>query len=377
VLLDHEGREQSRIPIANGDQPRAWPLDVDGDGNDELIAYTNEMVLAIEPTADSNTLWQRPVKRSFDDGIIQIIPATGDQPPLVVYKEGASICGLDASTGTVPWQCNGPRRFVLQEETEETVIPLVGSNKEEQSTLHGVVYTMGDVTICRRPVATVSSVVHPVAARLDGNLDDPRLLRDLPWMSEFVHQAEKPVQAIVTLVWYMALSTLLIVLPALYVRQLVRRRSWSLAMFLLLPVVAGIIMFSLTMPSPGYSQQLMPSSRFLMAMVMLPSVVLPLSCTLWAIRREWRRLLVWLAATVTLSFVFAGAILWIDSGQSGPAMGYSWKGWYTILVYGAYWIGWAMIVVGFRKWFFGIIKRWASRVGAENAETGGVSISQT
>jgi hypothetical protein len=121
----------------------------------------------------------------------------------------------------------------------------------------------------------------------------------------------------------------------------------------------------------------MPVQRFILAIAVLPAVVLPVSWTRWAIRHDWRRLLLWLTATVTLSFVIGGAILWIDSFQSGPGMGYSWKGWYTILVYGAYWIGWAMIAIGFCKWFWGIIKRCLSRPGAKNIEAGGVSLSQT
>ena len=315
VLLDHEGREQSRIPIADGEQPGIWPLDVDGDGSDELIAYTNEMMLAIEPTGDSKTIWQRPVKRSLDDGIIQVVAATNGQPPLILCKEGASIHGIDASTGTLAWTCNGPRPFGLQEDKEDRVIPLIGSIKETQLAVRGVAYTMGDVTVCRRPVAVAmdSRVASPVAARLDGNLDDPRLLRDLPWMVEFVNQTDKPVKAIVTFGWYITLSALLIVVPAVYLRQLLRRRSWSLAMFLLMPVVVGIIMFSLTMPSPEYNHQLTPGRRLFMALAMLPGVVLPVSWTLWAIRHDWRRLLVWLTATVALSLAIAGAIFLMDS----------------------------------------------------------------
>jgi hypothetical protein len=369
VLLDHEGHEQSRIPIANGEQPGVWPLDLDGDGNDELITYADEMMLAIKPSADGKTIWQLPVKRSFHDGIIQLIPASSGQPPLVVCKEGSSIRGHDASTGKLVWKCDGPHSVDLQDE-QERVIALIGSTKEGRPTVRGATYTMGDVTFCRRPmsVAMQSRLVKPVAARLDGNLDDPRLLRDLPWMSEFVRQAERPVRAIATLGWFMMLSALLIVVPALYVRQLVRRRTWSLAVFLVLPVVVGVIMFSLTMPAPQSIGKLMPWERLVMATVMLPSVVLPVSWTLWAIRYEWRRLILWLTATVILSFAFAGAIIWIGSFQSGPRMGYSWKGWYTILVYGAYWIGWGMIAVGFRTWFWGIIERCIRRPRVGNPD---------
>lgn len=377
VLLDHNGNEQAKFPIADGDQPGIWPLDVDGDGNDELIASNNEMILAIEPTGDRKTIWQRPVKPALHDSVIEVVPATAGQPPLVVCKEGASIHGIDASTGTLAWTSNGPRDVGQQDASEYRVIPLTGSTKEGWPTVRGVVHTMGDVTVCQRPVAMGSPVLHRVAARLDGNLDDPRLLRDLPWMSKFVHQVETPVKAIVTLGWFMTLSALLIVVPALYLRQLVRRRSWSLAMFLWLPAVVGIILFSFTMPAPEDYQWLLPGERFMMGIGMLPAVVLPLFWTRWAMRRDWRRLFFWLIATVTLSFVIGAAILWMDSFRSGPGMGYSWKGWYTILVYGAYWIGWAMISIGFCRWFWGLITRIVRRPAAESAETNSVSLLQT
>lgn len=369
VLLDHEGREQSKIPLANGDKPGVWPLDVNGDGNDDLVVYTNELILAINPIGDKKPVWKLPVKRSSHDSIVQLIPADKDQSPIVVFKTGASIRGLDALTGKLAWKCDGPHMADLPDD-QDRVISLIGSTEAGLPTVRGVVYTMGDVTVCRRPraVATQSRMVEPVAAQLDGNVDDPRLLRDLPWMAEFVRQAERPLKAIVTLAWFMMLSALLIVVPALYVRHLARSRTWSLAMFLLLPVVVGLIMFSLTMPTPQSFEKLVPLERFVMATVMLPSVVLPVFWTLWAIRLEWRRLSLWLAATVVLSFAFATAIVSIGSLQSGPGMGYSWKGWYTILVYGAYWIGWGMIAVGCSTWFWGIIKRCIRRPGARNAE---------
>ena len=148
-------------------------------------------------------------------------------------------------------------------------------------------------------------------------------------------------------------------------------------MFLLLPAVVGVIMFSLTMPSPDYHHQLSPLERLVMAIVMLPGVVLPVSWTLWAVRRDWRRLLIWSIATVTLSLVIAGAILCLDSFQSGPGTRYSWKGWYTILVYGSYWIGWAMITTGFRKWFSGFIQRWVGSDHPENTKAPGVLPSRS
>jgi hypothetical protein len=357
-LLDHNGREQSKISLPDGELPGVWPVDIDDDGNDELIAYNEEMVLAIKASGDHKPIWQRPIQRSLTDGVIQISFASEGRPPILVSKEGSTLYGIDASTGKVAWKCTGPTSFGQRE--EDQAIPLSASTKDRQLGVHAVAYTMGDVTVCRRPAAVTTElpVVRPVA-RLGGNIDDPRLLRDLPWISEFANQADRPVKAIVTFGWYAALSTLLIFIPALYLRHLLGRGYWSLAAFLLLPVIIGIIMFSLTMPSPDY--QLTLRQRFFMAVMMLPGVALPTSWIMWAVRRDWRRLIIWMTATMTLSLAIAAAILLVDSIQSGSGTRYSGKGWYTILVYGAYWIGWAMIVIGFRKWFAETVRRWFGR----------------
>ncbi|MCL4203632.1 MAG: protein kinase [Pirellulaceae bacterium] len=321
VVLDCEGNEVSRLrrETARGTHPvsfRFHGCDVDRDGNDELVLFHQDALVAIRPESPDQPLWRWPVDTLNSHRVTQIRQPSGDSRPTIVVQSphgNNQVIGLDAATGKVRWVCGGPttrgREYVevmsdavILSDAEASGPPrLLFQHRSLCQSLLGRRFAADDAVLSEpsRTVAARGSMVRPVSAT------DPRFVRRFPGTPPYVEWGEIG-QALAWSVYY---SGLLLGLPLLYASWLLRSRQWSLRMWLMLPAVVLIMLTAISTKASG---ALFPTwgSRVFGAVSTLPMLWLIYRVLAWSVRSQWRRVGSRTAVVIGLVCLFA-LIPWI------------------------------------------------------------------
>ena len=120
-VLDHTGQPLSRIPLVTiagytGDTHRFYPHDVDDDGNDELVFWNREAVVAARADSSNEILWRRLIATRLNAVLEGLLPGSSDStspsvPTVAVLRQGNgdnSLIGVDVADGDIRWICAGP-----------------------------------------------------------------------------------------------------------------------------------------------------------------------------------------------------------------------------------------------------------------------------
>jgi hypothetical protein len=70
----------------------------------------------------------------------------------------------------------------------------------------------------------------------------------------------------------------------------------------------------------------------------------------WLVRREWKRVLGWLLATLFVSLVLAVIAVTVDQYRQEDPLPYEWRGWYWIWFFGVYVTGLLLVPVALFHW---------------------------
>jgi outer membrane protein assembly factor BamB/tRNA A-37 threonylcarbamoyl transferase component Bud32 len=340
VLLDparREVRQRRDFPEAVPNRARFWTQDLDGDGHDEVVFLSDGKVHATHGgILDEMWTWTPP---SSDTSIMQIEPAKAGRPATVVVRSGASIYGLDGATGQPRWRC----------EVEGNTAPFLLHTDDPQG-LPRVVFAKESTFICRMalPVGPSGEYVVPAPTPISGSprLDDPRLLRPLPW-TWTGRIAGRDLLEIFQAFAFMAVG---LYVPGWLLYWARRRRSWKPALVALLWLGSVVLLTYLRYGSSGL---LMLS--FQSALVFAGSVVPLFSLGLLfrsALVRRWKTVAWLLTSFLAATLLIAGAWLAFDARRMDPSEHYTWRGWYVVLLIGAYaWPIVAVAAIGLRALF--------------------------
>ena len=315
VVLDNRGQNISRLPLetirgTHTDCFRFHACDVNGDGNDELVFFHQDALIVSRPESLGEPLWRWPVDTLNSHRVTQIVQHPGDASPTIVVRStygDQQVTALDAATGALRWICAGPSSYAGDhvESTDDAIVLadtlatgpprlLFRHRALSQSYLGRRLAATGDaVAESRREVLTPASRIRPASTT------DPRFARQLPGTLPYVEWEE----ILLVLAWSCYYSALLLGLPLLYVRWLLRRRQWSLRMWLMLPAV---VLLTLTAISTKASEVLFPTwgSRLFGAVATLPLLWVVYRVVSWGARWQWGRAGTRVAVFVGLAGLF-------------------------------------------------------------------------
>jgi hypothetical protein len=176
---------------------------------------------------------------------------------------------------------------------------------------------------------------------------------------------------------YLALLSVLAVCGPLAFRA-VRQRSRRLgvlaaasAAVLLVAAVHRYLthpLFSLPSPPDLWYQQLLelPVVCIMGIAMGLPAMTFFVFPVGWIRTRRWRQLGLFLALAMALSIASALILLVVDAARKGPLEGYTWRGWYTVFLLGAYAVGALALAAIVVRW---ISSRWKTRTARSREST--------
>ncbi len=328
VVLDGSGKERVRRDVTAEDSPNLNPVDLDGDGRDELLLNFGGLVHAWD--RDLKKVWLWPSRFGTVD---QIVPAAAGRPREVVLPPGA---GFDAATGQPRWTgqaplVESPPQFMpkLLDPGDSTRLPLL----------------IGDglgTTVCRVAMPTMGdgSIASARGNRVQVGLPraDPRWARPLPWRN-WLTGAIGP--------WCFfasgALAFVNVVLPLLILRLAVRRRRFfNIRALMILPLAVAVPLMSFLTVAPWLpvwsSRWLSSESRVFLAGTVagLPIVYFVVWMGASLARRRWKPALALASLTLVTTLAVAGGWVWRDMKAMPAIEYYRWERWELVLLPGAY-----------------------------------------
>lgn len=177
---------------------------------------------------------------------------------------------------------------------------------------------------------------------------DPRFVRRLPWIPHFYESTFRMAKIGI---WAVFFSITIWLVPMVFIGGLVSRRAWSIKQLLALPLVVGLILFSVwivRVPQEDFeiTQRLFAGGAAVAPLVMFASLV----ATAW--RQRWRRLFFWTGMTFVISAAVATTLLiWpFDSNPVPFKTHYSMSGWYAVWFAGAYLTSWLCVAECLWRW---------------------------
>ncbi len=322
VVLAAGGQVLSRAQISQTPKEgalRVWGHDVDGDGREELLFFT-QRALRVTRAGVEQVLWEWPLPEAAEaPREILGLPSGGQE--VVVVRAGNVICGLAGSTGQERWRGEGPGQFA----------GLLRAHDPQG--LPWTVFHLADpCTICRLPLwkdpsggyqppQSVPQIYGAVPA-------DPRLGQRVPWREDRI----APFYGYA--IGGAVLGVVLLVIPGGLLGWAVRRRSWRLG---LLPAfwLGGVVGLSfLLSPSPPPPEA--PAHIALGLMLGLPNLAFVGRLIYDAVRRRWRRLGLLLALCLALAVLIGLSWSWHDAHAADPSPQHAAPGWHTIAFFGIY-----------------------------------------
>jgi hypothetical protein len=321
VVFDDRGRIRERRTLeaaAGGLALRGQ--DLDGDGREELLVEAKDKVLAIR-AGTQGVLWEK----SVSEGIRDVWPAEQGHPVTVFVADGL---GLDGRTGHPRW-AGGPARAFLEAGRADDR-PLALSSQ-------------GDTTTCRRTLPTapggrfLNVSGRPRLYRAPEG--DPRLVKPAPWAQMF--QNSPGVIDPWAILESLAFCLLVVVVSRILLRWATRRRTRSLRLLMILPIVAGILlaeyrlMATYLIPDPQYANvsfigMIYVGSLLLVFFWQLSSAIL---------RRRWRTL----GVTVAIPSLYTFLLVASAQADLAPMERLQWDQWYVPPLLSAYLMGFLIV----------------------------------
>ncbi len=345
VILDLDGKERASRSLPPENTPTNYfppvgdsMVDLDGDGHDELIVWSDNRLSAWG--SDLKDRWSFPTD---DMSILRVVRPYPGRPSTLILPPSRAI---DGTTGELRWlhkpfPLSSRNGGELLDPGNPTRLPRLIFNRNNPS-----------ATICRNalPATPKGDYLPPSGASPPPGLarDDPRWTRGLPWTNLMTpHTARTSLLAVTGL----ALLNVFVPLSLLWLAA--RRRPWSLRVSMALPVAVAVPLTAFQaveplLPIPPPSAPLPSGSLALFALgsaagVPLIAYVILLAMTL--LRRRWRNLLFLTAFTLLASFTTAAIWLWLDMRTMPAIERDSRSGWDLALLPGACAIGVLMLII--------------------------------
>jgi tRNA A-37 threonylcarbamoyl transferase component Bud32/outer membrane protein assembly factor BamB len=358
VLLDRAGHEVQRCEIQpQQTRARFWTGDLDGDGFDEVLSLQNDHLVASRQGL-MDVLWRWPLPAGLDVEVLQILPAEGQRPAVVLVWVVDQVLALAAADGRILWKSRLPRGNSPQLPAP-TVLP-----SSQQGGLPRVAATIdGQVTFCAelsavdrngklRPSPVMlepsSFVVAPVA-----EADRP-----LPWSDRIPLVGGGAAWWTQLIAW--ALAFVMLWLPLRLARLFWSKKTWkarciALAIFLA-PYLLGLAITSFLFLDADvrimgwHILWQAPAMLGCLALLGIPGLLFVLTTIRWARLHRHRSLAMLLAAVVIAAGLLAWASLRVDDADYQPGEVYTWRGW-SLLVVPAMWsIGLLFVLAAVGRW---------------------------
>jgi len=373
VILDAKGRELVRRELGPGGSSTLESADLDGDGREELLLQYDGKLRACRD--DFGELWSWPSREL----IREILPARGGQSATVVINP---MVGLDGATGRPRWAGHSALAVLVPSVAPSLPRLLTGS---------------ADTTIYREALPTTPEGAFQQArgtlAKAHLARDDPRWERSLPW-------ADLSSERIPYLFLSMGgLALVNLIIPLVILRLATRKRIWGVRLLLALPVVVAIPAAAYRW-WPGFAagsldgasavvrlwdvdQQTLttgfklldeirqtfgwffPITIFsLITLAGIPFAVFAIVVGSSLAHRSWKRLLWLFGLTALSSAVVVACWLWWDMRGMMAIEHYTWSGWYTIALLGAYTVGVLAVIAWTARGLFRFVRRLGRRKAA-------------
>ena len=329
LILDSQGRERARRVIPPEPVPTPYwpplaefPVDLDGDGRDELVVWDDNRLSAWG--RDMKTWWSVPSK-NWPSG--WFLPASPGRPCTLFIDP---MTAVDGSTGQVLWMEKSPAwgSKSLLDPGDSARQPLLISDRRGP-------------TVCRQalPLTTGGEYVMPRGALVpEGRaVDDPRWARPLPWvepMREYV--APRHVFGAVVL------ALLNVFLPIAMLRLAAGRQAWRVRTLMVLPAVVAIPLWNfqaieLLLPPQIGTIPISPRMAFVGGtMAGIPIVTLLGFIGVCLVRLRWKPLLRLTCLTVASATITAAVWLRYDSRAMHAIEHYARSGWPLCILLGVY-----------------------------------------
>ena len=337
VILDARGKRivEKKFTMNQGDA-EIWPVDINGDGNDEIIA--RPYYLAAFDASSGDEIWRTPSENAFA-GQVEKIFTNSEQPPLIVARQNlysadtkmsiSSFIGIDGKTGDEVWSSrfpqprNGRDRTSIQQATL-----LAGTNPNEL--VYGL-FTADQRTVCQPIVdRRLPKVDEKPQKQVDVRLIRPFPIRDHLTPVPF-HSRRQTTRSFL---WGVFSPFFLIILPFLYLKRSLRKRTWNLKTLLILPIVAGLFFLVIRTPPPHLDPRASINwgIRLLNAALCIPIWFVVFAWIRWLKNWNWIGIAMWMLTVICFAMFLA--VSWIaddSSSLDGPRV-YDWSG-----VHGLWW----------------------------------------
>jgi hypothetical protein len=307
--------------------------DLDGDGRDTLLRFRNDELWATrDGWKPARWRWRPP---GGAGEIVGVVPGNRGRSATVAVQSGAVVYGLDGKSGKERWRCDGPAQAGNQHVTSALLpaadprdLPRVLFRIHKQS--GGAVQT-----VCRLPlvVGAGGKLLPPAEtpATFGPPAPDNRYVVELPWApARLFGVSEAWGQIGLLLLWALPLPLLL---------WAIRRRSWRLALVLLVYIALADALFAWleVMPGPATSRRLQELVlAVIVPLLLLPAVVFVRRLYGATAGRQWGRAGWWLALATVLTPPVAAYWLWQFRFDVEAGRHYTWGGWYLVWFAGAY-----------------------------------------
>ena len=338
LVLDRQGQLTGSRTVETARDFRPWPCDLDGDSVDELVLLDGRSVVAVRGGDLAAELWRSPQEAPpFEE--VRLYPSAASEPPVILAIGGAvdaAVYDLDPASGKVNARC--PHEILLS----QVELLSTGDVHTGPAVLFG--HDAGELVYCRSLAApSCEDDDEPMTDRTAAtSANDPRLQRPLPWSAG---AGRWDADAFLRLAWTLFYACTWIVVPGGFAWWLLRRRTWSLRTWLLLPVVVTVILMGcLVGPPPSIAPY--ASSWFLASLSALPGLALAGVVVMRLFQRRWRSVLYWLGLCCFVAVVVAGVPLCVESYQTTWEAGerYSLRGWYVPWLVSAKLVGLGLLV---------------------------------
>ena len=361
-IIDHDGQSIGQIPLVASegyyrDTHRFYAHDTNGDGNDELIFWNRQAIVAASSGSSADVLWQQPIATRLQAQLVGLLAGSSGatpRPTVAVLRQGSgdnSLIGVDVTSGDLQWKCAGPTArnghgWIVPDRVE-----LLGRMNDLPPLAY---FDFRNVSVCRQSAEVdpsrrmsreMAQAVRSPAA-IGGTSEDVRQLRDLPWR---IRPDDPDVRQMIRIGKSSALYCLtLILIPGAILMSLVRRRRFD--SFAVFAAVAGCVSIGIGLNfGDAEGDTHMRIGRLVLAVAQLPVIQLLFEPVRELGRGRWRRAIGWLAVAMIVSIALAVIILLYYGSNSDLALQpdeqYSTQGWYTIGLWGAYLTGVMMLVV--------------------------------
>lgn len=383
-VLDELGRpvsQRKHVASFDNQQNRIWAVDVDGDGDDELILIAQSELMLLSPERLDTPRWKLSARKADEEGLARILGvvtglwadgvvdtrADAIRAPVVILQTltaGQSIHGIDAKTGRFVWTCVGP----TPPQTSIHDVPADLLNVASDLIPPHVLFQFPSTALVRRGVQVTDLGIPDAASRstwaalsrrqaaIPAVLEDPRLLRPLPWKPAD-HEIERMSRFVA---WSAFYGITLAVVPVASLRLTLRRRQVSLRSMLAWPPAAAVMIMGMMTNGPDSDFQTVAGKLRIAYFVAGPVLFTLIVFAWWLWQGRWRGIVSWagvaLLVTIFMMALSIGGTSWRDANTLQPGQRYLWEGWYWMAVPVFYLATWALPLGMFLQW---LGQRWS------------------